>query len=205
MVVTQTVDRAKIEQIREALAKRNIEVEYYDTSAQALARLIDLVPLGSEVQTGSSTTLDQIGFLAWLKEHHTGGRLRYFRAETQQHADPAVRTANRRLALLAQYFVGSLNALTEDGVGFACDQSGSRLGGYIFGAQNVIWVVGVNKIVPTFEDAMRRLQEVALPGEDARVKAMGEKGSVINKVGIFYGEHAPGRVRMLLVGESLGF
>ncbi len=203
--MSTTVDRTQVERLREALSQRNIVNEYYDTGAEALPRLKELVPLGTEVQTGSSTTLDQIGFTAWLKELHAEGKIRYFRAETQQHADSGVRTSNRRVATLAPYFVGSVNALTEDGVAFVCDQSGSRLGGYIFGAQNVIWVVGVNKIVPTFEDAMRRLREVALPGEDARVKSLGEKGSAINKVGIFYGENFPGRIRLILVGESLGF
>ncbi|HZT09063.1 MAG TPA: lactate utilization protein [Chloroflexota bacterium] len=203
--MAQTVDRARVTRLRAALSERNIESEYYETGAEALARLKELVPLGSEVQTGSSTTLDQIGFTSWLKGLHETGKLRYFRAETQQHADPAVRTANRRRATLAEYFLGSVNALTEDGVAVVCDASGTRLGGYIFGAQRVIWVVGVNKIVPTLEDAMRRIREVALPGEDARVKALGEAGSAINKVGIFYGESAIGRIRMLLIGEPLGF
>ncbi len=205
MHVTRTIDRAQIEQLLDALRRRNIESEYHETGAEALARLKELVPLGTEVQTGSSTTLDQIGFTAWLRELHGDGKVRYFRAETQQHADPAARTANRRQALLAQYFLGSVNALTEDGVALVSDASGSRLGGYIFGAQNVIWVVGVNKIVSTFEDAMRRLREVALPQEDARVKELGEKGSSINKVGVFFGENATGRIRLLLIGESLGF
>jgi hypothetical protein len=203
--MSQTIDRAKIEQLREALRERGIESEYYDTGAEVLPRLKELVPLGTEVQTGSSTTLDQIGFTTWLKELHAQGQIRYFRAETQQHAESGVRTSNRRVATLAPYFLGSVNALTEDGIAFVCDNSGSRLGGYIFGAQNVIWVVGINKIVPTFEDAMRRLREVALPGEDARVKSLGEQGSHINKVGIFYGESFVGRIRMILVGESLGF
>ena len=203
--MAQTVDGTRIQRLREALSQRNIENEYYETGAEALARLQELVPLGTEVQTGSSTTLDQIGFTAWLKELHAQGKVRYFRAETQQHADAGVRTSNRRVATLAPYFLGSVNALTEDGIAFVCDASGSRLGGYIFGAQTVIWVVGVNKIVPTFEDAMRRLREVALPGEDTRVKALGEKGSTINKVGIFYGEGIAGRIRLILVGESLGF
>jgi len=203
--MSQTIDGTKIERLREALHGRGIETEYYDTGAEVLPRLKELVPLDSEVQTGSSTTLDQIGFTGWLKEMHGQGRLRYFRAETQQHAESGVRTSNRRVATLAPYFLGSVNALTEDGVAFVCDASGSRLGGYIFGAQNVIWVVGVNKIVSSFENAMRRLREVALPGEDARVKSLGEKGSHINKVGIFYGESFAGRIRMILVGESLGF
>jgi len=203
--LAQIVDRVTIERLREALSRRGFENEYFETGGEALVRLQELVPLGVEVQTGSSTTLDQIGFTGWLKQLHSEGKLRYFRAETQQHADGAVRTSNRRQATLAQFFLGSVNALTEDGLAFVCDASGSRLGGYIFGAQQVIWVVGINKIVPTFEDAMRRLTDVALPGEDVRVKALGEKGSSINKVGIFYGEGFPGRIRMILIGENLGF
>jgi hypothetical protein len=203
--VTQTVDRTLIEGLRAALTRRNFENEYFETGAEAFERLKELVPLGTEVQTGSSTSLDQIGFTAWLKEHHAAGDLRYFRAETQANNDHHARVSNRRQATLAPYFLGSVNALTEDGVAFVCDNAGSRLGGYIFGAGLVILVVGINKIVPTFEAAMRRLEEVALPQEDVRVKAMGEKGSFINKLGIFYGESNPGRIRFLLVGEPLGF
>src|ERR1700757_4715525 len=61
-------------------------MEYMETGPQALARLQELIPLGSEVQTGSSTTLEQIGFVAWLKAHHEAGRLHYFRADVINNA-----------------------------------------------------------------------------------------------------------------------
>jgi hypothetical protein len=202
--LTRTIDVTQIDQLREALAGRGVTMEYFETGAEALVRLKELVPLGTEVQTGSSTTLDQIGCTAWLTALHREGRLRYFRAETQQVSDEAVRTANRRQATLAEYFLGSVNALTEDGIAVAADAAGTRVGGYVFGARNVIWVVGVNKIVRTLDEAVRRVWEVALPGEDARVKSIGGHGSEVGKMVMFHHER-PGRIRILLVGEELGF
>lgn len=202
--MARTIERTQIEQLRHALAARGVAMEYVETGAEALARLKELVPLGTEVQTGSSTTLDQIGFTSWLSELHAQGKLRYFRAETQKVNDAAVRTSNRRQATLAQYFLGSVNALTEDGIAVVADAAGTRVGGYVFGAENVIWVVGVNKIVPTLDDAVRRVWKVALPGEDARVKATGGEGSHVGKMVMFHRER-PGRIRMILVGEELGF
>ena len=102
--------------------------------------------------------------------------------------DEAARTANRRQATLAEYFLGSVNALTEDGIAVVADAAGTRVGGYVFGARNVIWVVGVNKIVPTLDDAVRRVWEVALPGEDARVKSTGGHGSQVGKMVMFHHE-----------------
>lgn len=203
--VAGVIDRTRVEQLREAMARRNVAMEYVETGAQALARLKELVPLGVEVMTGSSTTLDQIGFTSWLRELHAQRKVRYFRAEVPHASDPAVRTANRRQATLAPYFLGSVNALTMDGEAVVADQSGSRIGGYVFGAQRVIWVVGINKIVPTLEDAIRRVWEVALPGEDARVRAEGGAGSMVGKLVIFHHEAVPGRIRLILVGEELGF
>jgi hypothetical protein len=58
--------------------------------------------------------------------------------------------------------------------------------------------------VPTLEDAVRRVWEVALPQEDARIKSIGGHGSHVGKMVMFHSER-PGRIRMLLIGEQLGF
>jgi hypothetical protein len=205
MPLAQTIDGVKVEQLREALAERQIAMEYVPTGAEALDRLKELIPMGTEVMTGSSTTLDQIGFTGWLKELHNAGQLRYFRAEVQTLGEASARTSNRRQATLAPYFLGSVNALTEDGLAVCSDASGTRIGGYVFGALQVIWVVGINKIVPTLDDAFRRIWEVALPGEDARIKSIGGHGSEVGKLVVFYREADPNRIRLILVGESLGF
>jgi hypothetical protein len=84
------------------------------------------------------------------------------------------------------------------------DRGGSRQAFYIYGPPNVIWVAGLNKLVPTLDDGLRRLQEVALPLEDQRVKQTGGAGSYIGKL-VIYERERPGRITLVLVGESLGF
>jgi len=68
----------------------------------------------------------------------------------------------------------------------------------------VIWVAGINKLVPNLENGLRRVREVALPLEDQRMKRQGGQGSSIGKLVIFERER-PGRITLVLVGEHLGF
>jgi hypothetical protein len=69
----------------------------------------------------------------------------------------------------------------------------------------VIWVVGSQKIVPTLDDAMRRVEEYALPLEDARARLAYGQGSFIGKVLTFHREYMPDRIYVILVKEKLGF
>lgn len=204
--MTATIGTDTIEQLREALAHRGVTMEFQPTASDALARLQELVPLGgTKVMTGSSTTLAQIGFTAWLTAHHQAGNVYYYRAVVHTQSERTARDENRREATLAEYFLGSVNALTAAGEAIVADHSGTRLGGYIYAARNVIWVVGINKLVPTVEEGIRRVREVALPQEDARIRAEGGEGSEIGKLTIFFHESRPNRIRLLLVGEELGF
>ena len=101
-------------------------------------------------------------------------------------------------------FLGSVQAICETGQVVAADAGGSRQAGYIFGPPRVVWVAGINKLVPTLEDGLRRLREVALPQEDARVRSAGGSGSFLGKV-VIYERERPGRISLILVGENLGF
>jgi hypothetical protein len=79
------------------------------------------------------------------------------------------------------------------------------LGPYLSGAGSVILVVGTHKIVADLDEAFQRIEEHALPLEDAR--ALGAYGvhSAINKVAIVNREIMPGRITVVLVDEALGF
>jgi hypothetical protein len=204
MAVTASKD--VVEHLSEALAHRGIAMEYHRTGAEALARLQALLPLGgTKVMTGSSTTLAQIGFTAWLTERHRAGEVYYYRAVVHTQGEREAREENRRLATLSEYFLGSVNALTVEGEAIVADHAGTRLGGYIYAARNVIWVVGINKLVADVEEGIRRVREVALPQEDARIRAEGGEGSEIGKLTIFFHESRANRIRLLMVGEELGF
>jgi len=83
---------------------------------------------------------------------------------------------------------------------------GAQLAAYVFGARNVIWVVGAQKIVPDLESALRRVREHSLPLEDDRMRQSGSpNGSSIGKLLIVEKEARPGRISIIFVKESLGF
>jgi hypothetical protein len=74
----------------------------------------------------------------------------------------------------------------------------------MYGPPHVIWVAGMNKLVPTLEDALRRARDIALPLEDQRMRQSGGSGSFIGKL-VIYKRERPGRITLVLVGEPLGF
>jgi len=165
---------------------------------------LGLIPKGSSVAHGSSTTLQEIGFVDRISKPDSG--YRYLNASWTAEGDPAKRARLRaRLSAEADYFLGSVQAITATGEVIGADASGSRQAFYVFGPPHVIWVAGINKLVPTLEDGLKRLREIALPLEDRRMKRLGAPGSHIGKLIIFEREQQPGRITLVLVGEPLGF
>jgi hypothetical protein len=186
-----------------AMGARGFGCLYVPNREAALETLFGLIPKGSAVAHGSSTTLEQIGFIGQLKGPSSG--YRYMNAEWVAESDPAKRAKLRaKLSVEADYFLGSVQAVCETGESVGADASGSRQAFYVFGPPHVIWVAGINKIVPNLETGMRRVREVALPLEDRRMKALGASGSSIGKL-VVYERERPGRTTLVLVGEALGF
>jgi hypothetical protein len=111
----------------------------------------------------------------------------------------------RALGARPDVILGSVHAITEQGEVVVASASGSQLGPYASGAGKVIWVAGSQKIVPTLDEAMRRIREYALPLEDERAQLVYGQGSFIGKELIFYREYLPDRVHVILVKEKLGF
>ena len=111
----------------------------------------------------------------------------------------------RRLATVAEYFIGSVHAIAETGEVVIASGSGSQLGAYVYGARNVIWVAGTQKICPTLSDAVARVRGYALKRHDQWAVERGSAASPIGKLLVFEKEVLAGRVQMVLVKESLGW
>ncbi len=196
-------DRARIERTMAAAEQRGVHAMFAPDGRAALETLRGLIPEGSAVAHGTSTTLQQIGLVDYLKRPDSG--YRYLNLEWQAENDPGLRGKLRgRLSLESDYYLGSVQAICETGEALGCDASGSRQAFYVFGPPHVIWVAGINKIVPTVEDGFRRIREVALPLEDQRMKEAGAPGSYVGKL-VIYERERPGRITLVLVGEKLGF
>jgi L-lactate utilization protein LutC len=159
------------------------------------------IPAGVRVMTGGSTTLEQIGVTDALAagDHH------YLRVAIRAEQDPGLRHRMRVEANTAPWFVSSVNAITEDGILVAADGAGNRVAALAFGPSHVIVVASLNKVVPTLEDAMRRVRDQVLPLESDRMRKVGyPSGSYIAKWAILEREQ-PGRTHVVLVDEPLGF
>jgi hypothetical protein len=190
----------------ESVNARGIHTELVETKAAALERVQAIIPPGAVVMTGASVTLQQIGFENILI---TGNHpWRNFKADLLAEKDPVKQSAMRREGTLAEFFLGSVNALAETGELVFASGSGSQLPAYAYTSRNVIWVAGTQKIAPTLEDAIRRVREYVLPLEDQRQKSLGNQaGSRINRILSIEGEPAYLRrnLTLILVNEALGF
>ncbi|MES2134930.1 MAG: lactate utilization protein [Patescibacteria group bacterium] len=204
-MIYDTIPSAEvIEKTIAAVGARNVSVHLVNTKEEALEKVKSLIPEGAEVMTGSSTTLQQIGFVDVLKsgEHPWKNVKETIVAET----DPVKQTELRKLSVSADYFLGSIHAITEAGQTVVASASGFQIPSYAFTSDNVIWVAGAQKIVPNLESAFARIHDYVYPLEDARMKSVGMGGSVIAKMFIFEREIMPNRhVHLVLVKEVLGF
>ena len=196
----------RIHKTIEAVTARGIHAELVETKEDALTRIQEIIPANAVVMTGGSVTLQQIGFEALLISGQHPWR--NFKADLLAEKDPAKQTVMRRQGTLAEFYLGSVNALAETGELVFASGTGSQLPAYAYSSRNVIWVSGAQKITPTLDEALRRVREYVLPLEDERQRKFGNKtGSYIGRILIF--EYEPAFLRrnltLLLVNQVLGY
>lgn len=188
-----------------ALKERGVEAIVVNTKEEALAKIKEIVPAGVSIANGGSTTLQEIGYVDYLKEGQHGWNNLHEAVLTEQ--DPGKKEALRRESLLSDYYMGSVHAIAETGEMVVASASGSQLPHLTFTSKHLVLVAGAQKIVPTLDDALARLKDYVFPLEDARMKSTGAAGSLIAKVLIMAHEPAfMGRtIELILVKEKLGF
>ncbi len=193
---------AQIERTVKALEANNIHTIVAANGEEAKKKVYETLPAGAEVFTSKSVTLNTLGL---TDELDLSGRFNSVRARLSK-MDP--KTQNREMQKLGatpEYMIGSVHAVTEDGRIIIASKTGSQLAGYVSGAAHVIWVVGTQKIVPTLEQGLERVEKYTLPLEDvAMLKKFGMHSS-IDKLLIVNREFMAGRTTMILVKENLGF
>jgi hypothetical protein len=115
----------------------------------------------------------------------------------------------RKLGAAPDFSIGSAHAVTETGTVLVASNTGSQLPAYAYGAGNQIWVVGAQKIVRDVDEGLQRIRDYVVGVETERArKAYGlpaDWRSFPSKILLFNREIAPGRVKLVLVNEALGF
>ena len=196
--------------VAEAMKKRGFDAYYVSTAEEARAKALELIPENSTVSWGGSVTIDEIG----LKKAVIDGG--YNVINRDEAGTPEERTELMRKALTCDVFLMSANAVSEDGQLVNIDGNGNRVAALCFGPKEVIVVAGMNKVAGNIEEAYARARKFAAPVNAQRFNL----GTPCNRTGMCADCLSPdsicsqlvitrrtsgGRIKVILVGEDLGF
>src|SRR6201997_4882856 len=185
-----------------ALEEHGFSVEVVDDLDAARQAVLARIPEGSSVMTNTSVTLAETG----IADAINGGGGRWESARNAMFALDRATQLQEMKAISGQpdYAVGSVQAITRDGTVVIASASGSQLASYAWGAANVIFVVGAQKLVPTLEAARDRVYSHSLVLEDTRALAAYGRHSLVGKtLEIRY--EVPGRIHIVLIRQAAGF
>jgi L-lactate utilization protein LutC len=172
---------------------------------ETLEAIKKLIPQGASVMNGASVTLEQIGFVDYLKAGEHGWNNLHATILAEQ--DKEKQAQLRKLSVVSDFYLGSAHALTEGGELVIASNTGSQLPHLVFTSPNLILVVSTKKIVPSLEAGFERLEKHVVPLEDVHMKEKYGSGTKRNKTVILHGENPNMKrsVTVLLVNEDLGF
>lgn len=193
------------------LEKRNFEAYYCDNKKEALDKAISLIDKNGTISWGGSKTLKDINLIEVLKEND------YKLIDRDSASTPEERDELMKQGLTANTFLTSSNAITEDGILVNIDGNGNRVAAMCYGPDSVIVIAGMNKLCETVEDAEDRVHNVAAVKNAERfglTKTGCSKGKCVNCLSdecmCSYivktrRSKVKGRIKIILVGEELGF
>ncbi len=190
-----------LQRVAEKLKSRNIEALVVEDGDEARTAVLARLPKGAEVHSGKSKTLQDAGIFDAIHDltEYDALRPRMMKMDRQTQMREI-----RKLGAGPDFMLGSVQAVTEDGVLVAASATGSQLGPYAGTAGKVILVVGSQKIVPDLETALRRMREYVLPWEDAQVRKVVSSGTFVGKILIVEREWINGRMAVVLVRKPIG-
>jgi L-lactate utilization protein LutB len=184
-----------------ALEEHGFSVEVVPDLDTAREAVLARVSEGSVVMTNTSVTLQETG----IADAIDNGGLYESARNKMMALDFATQLQEMKvIAGQPDYALGSVHAVSRDGTLVIASASGSQLASYAWGAANVIFVVGVQKLVPNLEAARERIIEHSLPLEDGRAYAAYGMNSRVGKILEIHQED-PGRIHVVLIRQAVGF
>jgi hypothetical protein len=205
----KAITRLKAAQCVKNLRAHNFDADFFETGEEAVDFLKSRIDKGATIGIGGSVTLFSLGIIDWLtgnKDYHLLDRY---------HTDDVQKVF--RDSFSADFYLMSSNAVTLDGCLYNVDGNGNRTAALIFGPKKVFVIAGVNKIVPTLEDAITRVRQVAGPANNVRLNlpnactktgsclSCTSPASICNQFVITRRSGQQGRIHVLLVNEELGY
>lgn len=205
----------------ESLRQNGMETFFVEKAEDVRTFLTGLLIPGCTVAVGGSVTLEQTGVHDLLRN----GDYSFFDRYTKGMTPEDVREIYLK-SFYADVYISSANAITMDGTLYNVDGRGNRVASICYGPESVIIIAGINKIVPDLNAAVRRVKSIAAPKNCVRLGKKtycAEKGycQALDSEGMTAGcsssdricrsyvvtgkQHNDGRIKVVLVGEELGY
>lgn len=194
------------------LSKKGYMACYANNKEEALSEVLKIIPENVSVGIPGSVTIREIGAIAALNDRG---------CTIYHHWNPNL-TAEQRMEVLqkenmSDYFLTSANAVTKDGIIVNIDGTGNRVSGMAWGRNELIFVIGVNKITQNVDEAISRIRSKATPPNVLRLNG----DTPCTKTGYCVDCDSPNRVcrallilerptlgrvtHVIIVGEDLGY
>lgn len=192
----------------QGLKSRNMTGYYAKTKEEALKIALELIPEGSSVTMGGSMSVAEIG----LKDALISGNYNFI--DRDNYEDKA---AAALMAYDADVYLGSANAITNDGILINIDCNSNRVSAYAYGPRKLVLIVGMNKVAGDVDAALKRARNTAATMNVQRFNLKtpcASTGSCMNckspdticcQFLITRYERHTDRVHVILVNDELGF
>ena len=184
-----------------ALEEHGFGVQVVDDLDQARQAVLARIPEQASVMTYPSVTLQETGLAQAIND---GGRSDSARARLTALDRETQMQEIKAIMLLPDVALGSVHAITRGGTIVLASALGSQLACYSWGAAQVIFVAGAQKLVPDLAAAHERIYEHCFPLEDARAHEAYGAGSYVGKILEIHQDH-PGRIHVVLIRRRVGF
>ena len=198
-------------QVVKALEKRHFEAYYVSTAAEAVEKVVELIPKEHTVSWGGTATVDALG----IKRRLAQEGIALIDRDTAQ--TPQERQEMLKKALTCGTFLMSSNAISADGQLVNLDGNANRVAALCFGPESVLVIAGMNKVMGDLDSAIARARQVAAPANAQRFDiktpcaVTGSCGDCTSpdciccQMVITRACRPAGRIKVILVGEDLGF
>lgn len=196
----------------QALNTHGFKAQYAASAEDARRAVTELIPDGASVGVGGSVSVRETGVMEALEEKG---------CKVAHHWTPGLSPEEKKQALIdeftADWYLTSANAVTKDGVIVNIDGTGNRVAVMSWAPGKIIYIIGINKIAGSLDNAVDRARNIASPPNARRTGA----DTPCTKLGYCVDCNSPQRIcniftimprsplnrecHVIIVGEELGY
>ena len=192
------------------LQSRHFDACYCASREEALKKALEWIPEGATVGWGGAMSAQQIGLMDALKSGP------YVAMDRDSCTTAEERAMLMHKHLGADVFITGANGMSLDGQMVNIDGTGNRVAAIAFGPRTILVIAGMNKVMDTLDEAIRRARTVAAPLNQQRFQLENpctvtgtcadckSATCICNQIIITRNCRPEGRIKFILVGEDLG-